>query len=124
MSPEETLQRYEQALAAQHWPEIAPFIHDEAVMTFSEGTFRGKEAVQRAFEKTFALIQDEKYWLTNIQWLWRGEETAVCTYTFNWSGVIRGEPAEGSGRGTTVLLRVAEGWQILTEHLGPNPRSE
>lgn len=124
MSPEAVLKQYEAALSRQQWSAVAPFIHDEAVMTFSEGTFRGKTAVRQAFEKTFALIKEEQYWLEQVQWLWRGEETAVCVYTFHWQGLIHGKPAAGSGRGTSVLQKTAVGWQILTEHLGPNPPSK
>jgi hypothetical protein len=47
---------------------------------------------------------------------------AVLTYTFRWSGLIDGKPASGSGRGTSVLVNEGDGWQILTEHLGPLAR--
>lgn len=41
----------------------------------------------------------------------------VRQYDCSWSGVINGEPASGSGRGTTVLQRSQDGWKVVHEHL-------
>ena len=123
MEPEEFLKRYKSALATQDWEIISPLIHKNACVTFSNGhVFRGKEAVQGAFEKNFSLIQDEHYAISDIYWVKKTGEIAVCLYTFNWSGLIQGEPASGSGRGTSVLANEEGKWFLLTEHLGPNAK--
>jgi len=95
-------------------------VHDDACVTFSNGTVHvGKAAVQRAFEGNFAAIKDEEYRISNIQWVHRGAEFAVYLFDFNWSGRVRGLPASGAGRGTSVLHRDDNGWRLLVEHLGP-----
>jgi ketosteroid isomerase-like protein len=122
MTPEDWVNGYEKALATQRWENVAPLIHTDCVATFTEATFRGKSEVERAFRKTFALIQDEIYRMEDIQWVAKTDTYAVLTYTFRWSGLIDGKPASGSGRGTSVLVNEGDGWQILTEHLGPLAR--
>lgn len=119
MRVEMFLKSYESALATQDWGAVAPFFHEDVCVTFSDGTFKGKMEVQKAFEKTFTLIQDEKYAMSNIHWITQTEEYAVCLYNFTWSGLIDGKPASGGGRGTSVLVHEHGQWYILTEHLGP-----
>ncbi len=117
---DEFIPLYEHSLASQHWHAVDPLVHDDACVTFSNGTVHvGKAAVQRAFEGNFAAIADEEYRISNIRWVHRGSEIAVYLFDFNWSGRVGGRPASGSGRGTTVLHRNDDGWRLLVEHLGP-----
>jgi len=120
MEPEEFILAYERALATQDWTQVEPLIHNDACVTFSNGTVhKGKDEVRRAFESNFSIIKDEQYSLTNEHWIQRGAETAVYLFEFRWSGYIDGKPAKGAGRGTSVLIREADRWQLLVEHLGP-----
>jgi len=119
-TPDEFIPLYERALASQRWHAVDPLVHDDACVTFSNGTVHvGKAAVQRAFEGNFAAIADEEYRISNIRWVHRGSEIAVYLFDFNWSGRVGGRPAGGSGRGTSVLHRDDHGWRLLVEHLGP-----
>ena len=120
--PEEFLKSYESALATQNWQSVSPFFHEDACVTFNDGTYKGKAEVQGAFERTFALIQDEKYGMTDVYWVRKTGESAVCLYTFHWSGLIDGKRASGSGRGTSVLVVEKGRWLLLAEHLGPEAR--
>lgn len=120
MTPEQFISQYEAALATQQWESVAPLIHKDCVVTFNDGTYKGKAAVEETFRRTFALIQDEIYSLSNIYWVQRTETTAVLVYNFSWSGIINGQTASGSGRGTSVLIQQAGKWQLICEHLGPN----
>jgi ketosteroid isomerase-like protein len=122
-SPEQFLTAYEQALATQDWHEIAPLIHADCTAVFTEATFKGKTAVEQAFRHTFQLIQDETYTISNVRWLDRCEHHALCIYDFAWSDIIKGQPASGGGRGTSVLKWADGRWQLLCEHLGPAARS-
>lgn len=122
-TPQEFIANYERGLAAQSWSAIAPLIHERCVVTFNEGTHVGKPQVEAAFRKTFALIKDETYTIRNIHWVQETETSAVLTYEFDWSGKINGQPASGSGRGTSVLTRQSGSWQLLCEHLGPPART-
>lgn len=119
MTPEEFIHAYENALASQDWGQVEPLVHAEACVTFSNGTVhKGKAAVQKAFEHNFSLIKDETYSMSNVHWVMKTELTAVYLFEFNWSGIIDGKPARGAGRGTSVLIRDANEWQLLVEHLG------
>lgn len=118
-TPEVTLQAYEQRLSHQSWDLVKDLIHDDAVFIFTESTFRGKEEIQKAFEKTFDLIKEEKFWLTNLNWVAKTDSMVSCDYIFNWEGIINGKPSSGGGRGSSVLIRTENGWKIIQEHLGP-----
>jgi ketosteroid isomerase-like protein len=122
INPQELLSAYEQALTTQQWENVAPLIHERCVATFSEGTYVGKAEVEAAFRNTFALIKDETYKISDIHWIQQTENYAVLVYIFSWSGLINGQFASGSGRGTSVLVKEDEQWLILTEHLGPKAK--
>ena len=119
MRAEDFIAAYEKALATQSWEQVAPLIHERCVATFREGTFIGKVEVESAFRKTFALIKEEKYEISNIHWVHKTDHSAVFVYTFTWSGIIKGSFASGSGRGTSVLTKQNGQWQLICEHLGP-----
>jgi ketosteroid isomerase-like protein len=109
---------YEAALRSQRWELVAPLIHDEACVTFSNGAVhRGKAAVQRAFEANFAAIENEDYRVTEIVWRERANDRASYTFRFAWSGSIAGQPASGAGPGAATLIRTEGGWLLLAERL-------
>ena len=122
MSPEELIRAYEQALATQNWMNVDPLVHENACVTFSNGTVhKGNPAVRQSFEGNFSIIEDEKYSISNVHWVSKGSEMAVYLFEFNWSGLINDQPASGSGIGTCVLVRESDRWKLLVEHLGPKP---
>ncbi|HXQ38535.1 MAG TPA: nuclear transport factor 2 family protein [Anaerolineales bacterium] len=121
MNPEEFIRAYEQALATQDWMNVEPLVHNDACVTFSNGTVhKGKAEVRIAFENNFSLIKDEEYSITNVHWVIIGHEMAVYLFDFRWSGIINEQQASGSGRGTSVLVKESDKWKLLVEHLGPN----
>ena len=121
MTPDDLLRAYEAALATQDWEQVAPLMHDDVRVTFSSGAyFRGKDEVGAAFSRNFALIADEQYEISDLEWVDQSELHAVGTYRFRWSGLIDGAPASGRGRGTTVLKNEGGRWLVLAEHLGPD----
>lgn len=120
MTPEEFIRAYESALASQDWGQVEPLVHAEACVTFSNGTVhKGKAAVQKAFEHNFSLIKDETYSMRDVHWVLISDLMAVYLFEFNWSGIINGKPAQGAGRGTSVLIKEDGAWRLLVEHLGP-----
>ncbi len=109
---------YEAALRSQRWERVAPFIHDEACVTFSTGAVhRGKTAVQRAFETNFAAIENEEYRISERVWRDRTADSASYTFRFAWTGRIAGQPASGAGTGSVTLVLTPTGWQLLAETL-------
>lgn len=115
----EFLKRYEAALATQSWEQISPCFSEGAVVVFSEGTFVGKPEIEIAFRRTFDLIKDETYQIENLLWVDVQESSALCTYTFKWTGRVGGQSRSGQGRGTSLLVRQGSSWKIKHEHLGP-----
>ena len=122
MSHKSLLKQYEQALSTHKWEVVAPLIDDDACFVFSEGTFEGKFNIGLAIQKTFEIIKDEKYCIKGVRWIHVQDDCALCTYDFFWSGLIDGVLKEGSGRGTSLLVRDSTGWKIKYEHLGPPPQ--
>jgi len=120
MQPEDFIHIYEVALASHDWGQVAPLMHTDACVTFSNGAVhKGKVAVQKAFEHNFSLIKDEHYSMSNVHWVIKTTETAIYLFEFSWNGIIDGKPAQGTGRGTSVLINSDGRWQLLIEHLGP-----
>lgn len=122
MNHASTLSAYFEALNTHSWDQIAPHVAENAVFIFTEDTFTGQAAAKAAFEKTFALIQDEHFSLHDIVWTVVTDEVAACRYEFRWKGIISGQEASGGGRGTTILRKTNGRWLIVHEHLGPYPR--
>src|SRR5262245_41066365 len=111
MNPEEFVRAYEQALATQNWNHVEPLVHANACVTFSNGSVhKGKPEVKTAYEHNFALIKDETYSMTNVHWILKGTDTAIYLFEFNWSGLINGKQASGSGRGKSVLIKEGDEW--------------
>ncbi len=121
MTPEDFVLKYEAALATQDWIQVAPLIHENACVTFSNGSVhRGKTAVEKAFRKNFSSIQNESYRMTNIHWVQKRDSLAVYLFEFQWSGVMQGQSIRGAGKGTCVITKLSDDWRLLVEHLGPN----
>lgn len=109
---------YERAANSHDLAATLSLIDDEAVYLFSdESVHVGKKAVEKAIRRNFDLIHDEAYAISNLAWLVNSEEIAACVYDYSWSGMIGGELASGSGRGTTILRHARDGWKVVHEHL-------
>lgn len=116
--PAEFLSLYARSTDAHRLEPTLAMIADDAVYLFSDGTSHvGKAAIADALAKNFAAIGYETYRIRDVRWLVRTGDVATCVYVFEWSGVIDGKPASGSGRGTSVLRRDGESWLVVHEHL-------
>ena len=118
MTPDEFLREYEMSGRTGGVEHTLRLIDDSAIYWFSDGSNHvGKAAVERAIRRNFELIKDETYRISNIVWVAQTSDVAACIFRFDWSGILRGEPASGFGRGTLVLARQADSWVIVHEHL-------
>ena len=118
MSPTEFMQAYEATTNAHDIDALLDLIAEDAVYLFSNQTTHvGKAAIREAIQANFDAIEDEAYQIQHLRWLANSVDVAACVYKFNWSGRIRGKPASGQGRGTTVIRRVDGQWKIAHEHL-------
>jgi len=118
------IKSYEVALKAQDWKVVEPLISTMASVTFSDGTVHiGKDNVQKAFERNFSIIKNEKYLIENVKWLLKEDLHAVYLFEFRWTGIVNGNSVSGSGYGTSVIIKEEGKWKLLTEHLGRKPKS-
>lgn len=121
MTARDALKAYELALNVHRFDAVADLIAPDAVFWFSDGNHRGIDAIRIAFEETWRVLNNDTYWLDEVQWIAEAEAVAVSIYRFNWKSEIDGRAISASGRGTTVLRRIAGQWQIVHEHLSANP---
>ena len=118
MTPSEFMQAYETVLNAHDLEGTLAMIADDAVVLFSNETSHvGKDAVAKAIGGNFEAIKLETYRISGLRWLAESDDVAACVYAFDWAGEIDGQPASGSGRGTSVLRRVDGEWRVAHEHL-------
>lgn len=112
------LDRFETAQGTEGFDAVAPLLHPDALFRFNDGDYRGLEAARGAFESTWALdVEDERYYLSDIEVLYRDEHSATATFQFHWSGVGDNGPFHVVGRGTSVLIRFEGELRLLVEHL-------
>ncbi len=118
MTPTEFLREYETSGRTGGVEHTLRLIDDKAIYWFSDGTAHvGKDAVERAIRRNFELIKDETYRISDVVWVAQSPDFAACVYRFDWSGILGGSPASGSGRGTAVLARNGDSWVVVHEHL-------
>lgn len=119
---QDEMKLYEAALSNQTWEAVQDFFHENCTVVFAEATYFGKKQVSGAIQKTFSLIKDESFLLTNINWTITRDDFASCTFHFEWSGTINGKRFTNPGRGTALWVKENDRWQIVNEHFGPMPR--
>ncbi|HLD74822.1 MAG TPA: nuclear transport factor 2 family protein [Bdellovibrionota bacterium] len=122
MNPESVLSEYEKGLNTHNFDNVRHLIAPDAVFWFNEGSFEGIDEIEKACNKTFNLIKNEKYWLTNKKWISSSQETVAIIYNYNWTGVINGKNESGFGRGTSILANIDNTWKIIHEHLSKQPK--
>jgi len=112
------LDQFEKAQSTQSFVNVMDKIYPDALFRFNDGDYRGLDAIQDAFERTWDYdIEDEQYYLTDIEVMHVDSNSATATFTFHWSGVGPKGSFHNTGRGTTVLIRHEGELKILVEHL-------
>ncbi|HEY7116385.1 MAG TPA: nuclear transport factor 2 family protein [Tepidisphaeraceae bacterium] len=118
MTPHQFMREYEAAGGSGDLDRMLRLIDDDAVYWFSDGTSHvGKRAVEAAIRRNFEAIEEETYRISEVVWVAQSADFAACVYRFEWSGIVRGQPASGRGRGTSVLARRGDSWVVVHEHL-------
>lgn len=121
----EELTRFVTELAAatntHNFDNVEPFIHPDATYWFTGGReFRGIDAIRESFISTWARIQDERYFVNNVEWPLVTPNAALYTYDFHWHGVVDGIFSRGNGRGSNALEKIGDKWKVRFEHLSRN----
>lgn len=122
MSARELLKEYENKINKHDFDLVEPLISKDCKFWFSSGTYEGLNQTRQAFEKTWDLIKEEFYSISDVNWIAEADRAAICTYTFHWKGIIDGKPNEGQGRGTSCFRNETTGWKIIHEHLSHFPK--
>ncbi|MBC7838675.1 MAG: nuclear transport factor 2 family protein [Nitrospiraceae bacterium] len=120
------LHRFEEIAEKEDFALLRDMIHERAYFRFNDGDFRGREAIQAIFEKTWRgdpTVKKSRFYLSDIVVLTTDNSTATATYTYNWEGSQGGREFRIQGRGTRVLLSDNGQFRIIHEHLSRFPRS-
>ena len=119
---ENFMKKYEEKANTKQFDLILPYIDTEAIFWFSDGNFIGYQEIRGAFEKTWKNLPEEKYTISDVQWLTMTDFSATCIYTFTSESKSPKGPVIFSGRGTNVLAKKSGEWLIIHEHLSLKPR--
>ncbi len=122
MSARDVFETYKVEINHHSFDRLIPLISSECKFWFSSGSYVGLEETCRAFEKTWGMIKEEVYTISETQWLAESERAAVCVYTYHWSGFIDGQKREGKCRGTSCFRNESGEWKIVHEHLSAFPK--
>jgi ketosteroid isomerase-like protein len=102
---------------------VEPMIHPDALFRFNDGDYRGMASVRHAFESTAANASpDERFHWSDYDVLFVGEQSAIVTFDWIWSGTQAAGPFRVEGRGTSVIVDTDRGPQVMLEHLGTDRR--
>ena len=121
MNELEFLKLYESTTNTHNFENVKPLIDPNATYFFSDSTLVGIDEIENAFKKTWNNIQNEIYVIKHVKWLVADLDVAVCSYEFEWSGIIDGAKSNGGGRGTNVMCRIDSSWKMIHEHLSNHP---
>ncbi len=118
-SPQACAADFAAALIRRDIDAALALLSDEVVLFFSNGTtIVGKEAFAKTMTAAWAVIENYKYESTGSDWITQTDTAAAVIYSFTWSGVARGQNVGGSGRGTRVFAKKADGaWLMTHEHI-------
>lgn len=122
MTAKDLLSKYEVEINKHDFSLIEPLLSKDCRFWFTSGTYEGIDQVRTAFEKTWKLIQEEVYSISDVEWISESATSSVCVYTYHWKGLIDGKPSEGRGRGTSCFRKEGENWKIVHEHLSNFPK--
>ncbi len=122
MTAKDVLEKYKIEINSHEFERLLPLISKECQFWFSSGTYVGLDQTRKAFEKTWGMIKNEVYTISDLEWIAESEKAAVCIYTYHWSGLIDGQQKAGKGRGTSCFRKEVDGWKIVHEHLSAFPK--
>ncbi|WP_297801941.1 nuclear transport factor 2 family protein [uncultured Brevundimonas sp.] len=98
-------------------------IAHDAVFVFSNLRHEGIAAIRSNFERTWSILPDEVYSMSDVVWLFSCDEHAACTLRYHYSGkTTEGRRMEGGGQGVLIFGRRQGQWRLMLEQLTPDTR--
>ena len=116
------MENYIKATNTHIFDEVKKLLHPNAVYFFSNRSCTTHEEIQTYFENAWTTIKNENYEAQEVQWLFKGSNSATCTYTYFYEGYINGNYVNGYGRATNVFIKESDEWLLIHEHLSPLPQ--
>ncbi len=111
------LKKYEEATNGHNFSKVKELLSEDLVYWFSDGSYTTIDELEKAFISTWNRIKNETYSINDVRWISLDQNSAVCVYKFKWKGMVDGQPQEGEGRGTNVLIKRESRWHMIHEHL-------
>lgn len=123
-TPEAAFDRYRALINTHDFDKLAEFvIAPDALFVFTDKTHRGMDEVRAAFNRTWSILPDEVYSMTNAEWLSKDENSALVVFRYSYRGTTReGKSLSGGGHGTNLYKRTPAGWRLVYEHLSHDPK--
>ena len=116
------MKNYELNANQKDFNKVKPFISEDAIFWFSDGSHTGIHQIQKAFEKTWLALKDEIYTISEVKWLDITKNSAICIYKFTSQSTTNGNKSIFYGRGTNVFSKTQDSWKIVHEHLSLEPK--
>ncbi|HYH13665.1 MAG TPA: nuclear transport factor 2 family protein [Flavisolibacter sp.] len=111
------IKRYVVATNSHDFSQVHPLLIQGAVYWFNGEESKGALAIRASFEKSWRYLPDEVYGIEKVEWLLVTSNSATCRYVYTFRGTHEGTQVEGSGFGTSVLVKQNGMWLIAHEHL-------
>jgi len=123
-TPEAAFERYRALINTHDFEQLAEaVIAPEALFVFTDKTHRGVDEIRAAFNRTWSVLPDEVYTMSDAQWLTRDRESALVVFRYSYRGTTKnGQLLSGGGHGTNLYKRTPAGWRLAYEHLSHDPR--
>ena len=119
-TPQACMTDFTAALLRRDIAAALALLTNDVVFFYSNGTaIRGKDAFAAVMTASWSVVENYKYSTLDSAWLAQSDAaSAAVIYSFAWSGTARGQDVSGSGRGTRIFCKGADGgWLIAHEHL-------
>ena len=121
-SVQQFIKKYQQAITRQNWEELKDYFHENCAVLYSDGTYVGKPMLKQAFDKTYALMKNGEYSLTDFHFPVITDKFCSCVAKFYWSAEIYGKSINSEHRITLFIAKDDNEWKIVNQHLGPMPK--
>ena len=118
----EILHNYIKATNTHKFDEVRKVLHPNAVYFFTNQNCTTHQEIQTYFENVWSVVKQENYEAHDVKWLYRGSNSATCTYTYFFEGYINEKYTSGYGRATNIFVKESAEWLLIHEHLSPLPK--
>jgi ketosteroid isomerase-like protein len=121
MNVQQALKGYIKATNSHDFQNVSEYISENAIYWFSDKEYKTTSEIESYFNNTWNLIKEERYWISNEQWIGIGDTMATCLYQYQWEGLYNGKIIGGKGNATNVFMKINNEWKLIHEHLSPLP---